>query len=452
MDFLPLIPFLTVSIPESLVLYYMIAVIAARKESPLLIAALSIPTSLFSFFVRSIPLAFGIHTLLQIVLMVILTSLIFHLSFRAALTAMVLAGLVLGLAEGISVPILSWIFSIELNQIISNPLLRMVFTLPHLLLLAVLTFFIGKRKWRPQFIERMLEVGNNPFINARSTLRSQTYLFILCLVQALMLILLRISYLIYSSGVYPTFTLNTLITINNIVLIISVLATLFIAGYLLKLTEREAKTKAELACFKERHNLNIQLQIERHDFYNHVTAIYGFLKADQKVNAVSYIEGLYQTLSHLKELLSVEPPELGALLSVKQEEAKSKGIEFTWYINMESNTIPLSPEELTHVIGNLLDNALEGTENSNKPQVDLMLTSNKLGLLMKVSNSCNSIADDIRKRIFKEGYTTKDTTRHSGLGLYIIRHIIDRHGGQVQLGESENYSGIQFEIFIPWSK
>lgn len=73
--------------------------------------------------------------------------------------------------------------------------------------------------------------------------------------------------------------------------------------------------------------MNLKIQVERHDFYNHLTAIYGYLKAGQCLQAESYIENLYQSVRYIKNLLSINPPELATLLSVKQEDAKGKGIE-----------------------------------------------------------------------------------------------------------------------------
>ena len=74
------------------------------------------------------------------------------------------------------------------------------------------------------------------------------------------------------------FTLKTLIEVGGIVLLVSVLATIFVSGYLLKVIEHDAKLETEIHYARERHNLHLRLQVERHDFYNHLTAIYGYIK------------------------------------------------------------------------------------------------------------------------------------------------------------------------------
>ncbi|WP_019122354.1 ATP-binding protein [Brevibacillus massiliensis] len=450
MDFMPLIPFLGVSVPESVVLYYSALTLAGKKGSPLSILALSLLTSLFSYFVRSVSMVFGIHSFLQVIGMVMILNLLFQLSWFTAATVMILASVVLGLAEGVFVPLLARLFSVNLEEIIFNPVLRILFSLPHLLFLLLLTFLVRKQKWRLPLLERLTEGNNGEIKRGKRQTLSQMSLFALYLVQALMLALLNISFYVYYSGVYPSFTLATLVEMSSIVLMVSALATILVAGYLLKVTEREARLQTELRHFREKHKLSLQLQVERHDFYNHHTAMYGYLKVGQYDLAAAYMENLYQTVRHIDSLLKMDPPELAAILNVKQEEAKASGIAFHWRVNTEGSTLPLSPEDLIHLVGNLLDSALDAAKADSSPRVDLTLSSNKLGLALNVSNNGHRISQDDWQNISTAGYTTKDPDRHSGLGLYIIGQIIDRYHGCMELKEPENYQGVEFKIYIPW--
>lgn len=181
-----------------------------------------------------------------------------------AIIVQVLVSILLGLTEGISVPLLAWIFSYKLEDIIPDPLLRIVFTLPHLVLLAAVTCVAARREWRLPLLENMIMLGKD----SNKRLIGRSYLFIICLVQALMLVLLNISFYIYAADVYPSFTLATMVTTSSIVIITSALATVFVAGYSLKLAEREARLETKLLHNIEMHNLNLKMQVQRHDFYN----------------------------------------------------------------------------------------------------------------------------------------------------------------------------------------
>lgn len=429
----------------------MVLAITGKKESRLFVITLSLLTSLFSYIIRSIPVVFGVHSILQIILMIIFLILFLKLPWHAALAVIILVSVILGLSEGIFVPFLVWLFPFGLEQVISDPWLRILFTFPHLLFLAALIRVVNKRQWRLLLIIRLLEGNGSAVGGTKRQMLIQTCLLALCLVQALMFVLLKISFYIYTSGVYPSLTLDTLVQISGLILMVAALATIFDAGYLLNITEREARLTTELCHIKERHNLNLRLQVERHDFYSHLTAVYGYLKAGHYIEAEAYIQNLYKTIRHIESLIKLDPPELAALLSVKQEEAKTGGVDFHWEVNIEGKDLPLSPEDLTHLVGNLLDNALEAAKTNCSPRVDVMIDSNVMGLDLKVSNNGKPIPQDVRNTIFTAGYTTKDTNQHSGLGLYIIKQITDRHNGRLELKEPENYPGVEFRIHIPWS-
>ncbi|WP_006520737.1 ATP-binding protein [Desulfoscipio gibsoniae] len=68
-----------------------------------------------------------------------------------------------------------------------------------------------------------------------------------------------------------------------------------------------------------------------------------------------------------------------------------------------------------------------------------------------MSNTGAFVPKDIRDHIFDAGYTTKDVSSHSGLGLFIIKQIVGRYNGQLNLTEPENYPGVQFVLYIPWN-
>lgn len=201
MEIIPLIPFLGVSVPESLVLYYIALTLSRTKRALYYLLALSFITSLFSYTIRLLPLAFGAHTILELGLIFVLVKYSFHIPWRLALNVTVISGIILGVAESISVPLLTHIFSLTLSQAISDPLLRIVVTLPHLILLFVLTHLTARRGWRLRFLERMMSAGQQSKDN---DFTGKAYLFLLFLFQTLLLILLNISFHIYNARVFPS--------------------------------------------------------------------------------------------------------------------------------------------------------------------------------------------------------------------------------------------------------
>ncbi len=351
MDVMPLIPFLGVSVPESLVLYYMVLALTKKKESPFVVIILSLLTSIFSFSIRTMPVRFGIHTISQVALMTIFLNLFFRLPWHTSAVVMVLSSVFLGLAEGISVPLLAWIFKLKLEQIISDPLLRILFTLPHLILLAVLAYIIGKRGWRLPLISEKLEIKNGSDKRTAKQSIRQNCLLTLCLVQALMLVLLNLSFHAYNTGVYPSFTLKTLIEVGSIVLLVSVLATIFVSGYLLKVIEHDAKLETEIHYARERHNLHLDNKISGVPVINRENKVLVIVTEADLIDKEMNL--------HLPSLISILPG-ISFLDSMKKIEKKVKTITgYKVKDVMTSNVITVFEDtEIDEVIDVIVENSI----------------------------------------------------------------------------------------------
>ena len=55
------------------------------------------------------------------------------------------------------------------------------------------------------------------------------------------------------------------------------------------------------------------------------------------------------------------------------------------------------------------------------------------GVRVAICDSGPGIPDDVRARIFEPFFTTKDVGAGSGLGLHIVRSIVDRHAGRIDV-------------------
>ena len=69
------------------------------------------------------------------------------------------------------------------------------------------------------------------------------------------------------------------------------------------------------------------------------------------------------------------------------------------------------------------------------------------GILVSVRDSGPGISDYEAGKIFEPFYTTKP--EGMGMGLAIIRSIIDSHGGELDLQTNENEAGTTFKFTLP---
>jgi two-component system nitrogen regulation sensor histidine kinase NtrY len=104
--------------------------------------------------------------------------------------------------------------------------------------------------------------------------------------------------------------------------------------------------------------------------------------------------------------------------------------------NLASDTIVClaDPEALRRVLSNLIDNALGATPRGGSISVSTV-RSGFHGAGLIVQDTGSGIADEHLQHVFEPGFTTK--ADGTGLGLAVVREMVDRMGGSVRLDSTE---------------
>ncbi len=132
-----------------------------------------------------------------------------------------------------------------------------------------------------------------------------------------------------------------------------------------------------------------------------------------------------------------------------KDEAQRKGIELKMQIK-DTQTIWANEERARQVFNNLIDNALKYTE---KGKIEISAEEQGRFIIIKVSDTGIGIPKKDLTRIFERFYrVNKERSRESGsigLGLSIVKHIVEAHDGEVWV-ESELGKGSTF--FVKWPR
>jgi PAS domain S-box-containing protein len=111
------------------------------------------------------------------------------------------------------------------------------------------------------------------------------------------------------------------------------------------------------------------------------------------------------------------------------------------------------PGELRQVFTNLITNAAEAAGPRGRVQVLLqseLPTDPRPGAMVTISDSGPGVPESVQAKLFKPFFTTKGELG-TGLGLWVSRGIVEKHGGKIELSNSTDpdYPGAAVRVYLP---
>ena len=217
------------------------------------------------------------------------------------------------------------------------------------------------------------------------------------------------------------------------------------------------------------------LAIAAHDLKNPINVILGFskllareLSGNQKHFVDIIEEASEKMLRLLNDLLDITHIESGKLVLNKEEneyivfvdklissfelQAQKKGIQLVKDFHVASFKLLFDSDRMEQVIGNLLSNAIKYSYSDSKITISVKLDNNVL--ITEVIDNGQGIPEDEIEIIIKpfKRASSKPTAGESshGLGLTIVKKIIEAHGGELGVVSIWG-SGSNFFVKLPVS-
>ena len=146
---LTMFEFVIRSIPEVFVFMFAAYAFSKTKIDKKIYILSSLLLAVAVFVIRALPINYGVHTILNISFMTIISNSINKIEIISSVKAAIIMAIILFASEGINVFILKLLLGDRLTIILSNPILKTIYGLPSLLILASIVIgyyiFLGKR-------------------------------------------------------------------------------------------------------------------------------------------------------------------------------------------------------------------------------------------------------------------------------------------------------------------
>lgn len=188
--------------------------------------------------------------------------------------------------------------------------------------------------------------------------------------------------------------------------------------------------------------MSTALRAQRHEFANRLHLLDGLLRRGHAEQALEYIEqilGSGPLGEQLEGIDAITDPYLHAFLVAKAAHAREQGVTLVLGENTWVHATVRAPVDVTTVLGNLLDNAIEAARTSGRApaEVEVELMEDGADLHVSVADTGDGVDPELPD-IFAEGATTRsDPTVPGGrgMGLALARRIARLHAGDVVLAD-----------------
>lgn len=168
----------------------------------------------------------------------------------------------------------------------------------------------------------------------------------------------------------------------------------------------------------------------KHDFFNIMQSLGGYI-------AIKDLEGLKrmyssiidecQDISNIKGIdkNQINNPAIFHLINKKYAIAKKLGIKMNILVLSDLTKLNAPDFVVCRILGILLDNAIEATEECEKKVISVRFIYDKHNLrnLIIVENPCKNYLININQ-LYEKGFTTKIKKKEHGLGLWKVNQII----------------------------
>lgn len=210
--------------------------------------------------------------------------------------------------------------------------------------------------------------------------------------------------------------------------------------YLIKIAEGyEQKEIASLIELKNKMLQKSFLETEQafdlwrksiHDYKQNIIILSQMAEEGKLEEIKEYLQNENEMIS--KELFGIKTGNsvVDALVNTKRRIAEGMGIVFVVNAAVPGK-LTMSEMELSTLLGNLIDNAIEAEQKEENPYIEVNIKQEKSFLIIGIKNKCTSLPEKNKK-------TTKSQPEFHGIGLKSVQNTVKKYDGEMVFGIKKN--------------
>ena len=178
----------------------------------------------------------------------------------------------------------------------------------------------------------------------------------------------------------------------------------------------------------DRKHINNTRKI-KHDMKNHMYAINNMAKNNMSKDIITYTNDILGKIEGEKVYINTGNYLIDGILNVKFEEIKNQGIDFKYDVKIPEG-IKLPEFEVITILGNLLDNAIEGVKSiKDNRYIEVFISYKDSNLLIKIVNTFDGLVIKDNKGFVSR----KEEKAYHGIGLENVREQVEKSNGYMNI-------------------
>ena len=181
----------------------------------------------------------------------------------------------------------------------------------------------------------------------------------------------------------------------------------------------------------------------RHDMKNHILALQALVQRKEAEEMNRYLESMKDFMTNPEEYVKTGSDSVDSLLNYKIQKAHE-------VLNVVETKISIPEQlrlrsfDLNVLLGNLLDNAIDASMQTEEKKLNITIKLDKGVLFLYICNSCQRIADG------RSGFleTTKEDKTNHGIGLKNVRQIVEKYHGDLAFQYENNFMETDVMMYV----
>lgn len=213
-------------------------------------------------------------------------------------------------------------------------------------------------------------------------------------------------------------------------------------------TKSEELKKEELENF-----LNLVNKIIRHDLINKLSAAISYLDLFFELNddrlvekALKSLEKSVETLRRMKDLEQLAKSGVEKRILSLKDVFENVASHYDIEVVVEGDCSVVADDGIYSIADNLIGNSVKHGR-CNRVEVTIAESDGKCEI--RVADDGVGIEENVRDSIFDEGFSQGGGT---GLGLFIVRKLIEKYGGEIEVENNEPRGAVFHITFLAFSK